>query len=224
VTGDALHCQSETAALIEARGGAWLFALKANRPLMLAEVEGFFADPANPVEWHTTTDAEHGRIEVRRHAVSHDLGWLFSDRRHPDEPALPGLATLALVEAEVEQAGRATLTRRSCLASALLSAERFAAAVRAHWRIENSLHGVLDVSFDEDRARTRRDHALETLAILRKPALNGLRSARPDILHPTQAKAIRMVRRLRTLHPRPNAIAVTPRCRRLNRNGLVRYN
>lgn len=181
VTGDAIHCQTETAALVRERGGAWLFALKANRPLVLAEVERFFADPAMPVERHTTTDAEHGRIEVRRHAVSHHVDWLFSDRRYPNEPALPGLATLAMVEAEIEQAGKTTLARRYYLSSAALTAERFAAAVRAHWRIENSLHWVLDVTFDEDRARNRCDHGPENLAILRKLALNLLRSSRPDI-------------------------------------------
>ena len=181
VTADAMHCQGETAALVRARGGEWLFALKANQPLMMAEVGRYFADPAAPVERHTATDAEHGRIEVRRHAVSHDVGWLFSDRRYPDEPALPGLATPAMVEAEVEHAGRTTFSRRYYLSSARLDVERFAAAVRAHWRIENSLHWVLDVTFDEDRARNRCDHGPENLAILRKLALNVLRSARPDI-------------------------------------------
>lgn len=122
-----------------------------------------------------------GRIEVRRHAVSHHVAWLFSDRRHPGEPALPGLATLAMVEAEVEQAGRTSLARRYYLASATLTAGQFAVAARAHWRIENSLHWVLDVTFDEDRARNRRDHGPENFAILRKLALNVLRSARPGI-------------------------------------------
>lgn len=181
VTGDALHCQAETAALVEARGGHWLFALKANRPLTLAEVERFFADPANRVGTHVTTDAEHGRIETRRHAVSAEVGWLFSDRRYPGEPTLPGLATIGMVEAEVEGANRTSPTRRYYLASAALTPERFAAAVRAHWRIENSLHWVLDTTFDEDRARTRKDHGPENLAILRKLALNLLRTARPDI-------------------------------------------
>lgn len=181
VTGDAIHCQAETAALIGERGGQWLFALKANRPLMLAEVERFFADPARPLLTHTTIDAEHGRIETRRHAVCHEVDWLFSTRRYPDEPAMPGLAAIAMVEAEVEQNGRITRTRRFYLSSARLSAERFAAAVRAHWRIETSLHWVLDVTFDEDRARNRKDHGPENLAILRKLALNLLRSARPGI-------------------------------------------
>ena len=62
-----------------------------------------------------------------------------------------------------------------------MTAAQFAAAVRAHWRIENSLHWVLDVTFDEDRVRNRRDHGPENLAILRKLALNMLRSARTDI-------------------------------------------
>ena len=181
VTGDAIHCQSETAALVRERGGQWLFALKANRPLVLAEVGRFLADPASPVERHTTTDADHGRIEVRRHTVSHDVAWLLSDRRYPNEPALPGLATLAMVESEVEQAGRTTRACRYYLSSAVLTAAGFAAAVRAHWRIENSLHWVLDVTFDEDRARNRRDHGPANLATLRKLALNVLRSARPDI-------------------------------------------
>ena len=40
---------------------------------------------------------------------------------------------------------------------------------------------MLDVDFDEDRARNRKDHGPENLAIIRKLALNVLRRARPDI-------------------------------------------
>ena len=56
-----------------------------------------------------------------------------------------------------------------------------AAAARAHWSIENSLHWVLDVTFDEDRDRTRKGNAPENLAILRKLALNMLKRARPAV-------------------------------------------
>lgn len=182
VTGDAIHCQTGTATLITDKGGDWLFALKANRPVLRDAVRAFFADP--PPELappHVTTDADHGRLEVRRHRVWHDPAWLFSDRRYPDEPRLPGLKTLAMVEAEVERDGVTTVSRRFYVASAALSAEAFAQAVRAHWAIENSLHWVLDVTFDEDRARNRKDHGPENLAILRKLALNLLQSARPDL-------------------------------------------
>jgi predicted transposase YbfD/YdcC len=183
VTGDALHCQGETARLIRERGGDWLFALKANRPVQYAEAEAFFTDPANQTNGeHTTTDGHNGgRIEVRRHVVTHDIGWMRSDRRHPDEAPMPGLAMLGMVEATVTRQGKTSLQRRFYLSSVAMDAARFATAVRAHWRIENSLHWVLDVGFDEDRARNRCDHGPENLAILRKLALNVLRKARPDI-------------------------------------------
>jgi predicted transposase YbfD/YdcC len=68
VTGDALHCQGDTARLINQRGGDWLFTLKQNRPVQHDEVTAWFADPLNqPEPKHVTTDADHGRIEVRRH-------------------------------------------------------------------------------------------------------------------------------------------------------------
>lgn len=182
VTADAIHCQRETAALVLARGGDYLFALKANRPAMLSEVEAFFADPpAEGVHRCETTDANHGRIEVRRHAVSGNVAWLVSDRRHPGEAVMPGLASIAMVEAEVERDGRITRSHRFYLASAHLTPERFAAAVRAHWGIENGVHWVLDTVFDEDRARNRKDHGAENLAVIRKLALNALKRARPDI-------------------------------------------
>jgi predicted transposase YbfD/YdcC len=182
VTGDALHCQGETARLIKDRGGDWLFTLKANRPAQHAEVRAWFADPASrPDGEHTTTDADNGRIEVRRHAVSHDVSWMLSDRRHPDEAPMPGLAMLGTVEATVTRDGKTATVRRHYLSSVAMDAARFAAAVRAHWRIENCLHWVLDVGFDEDRARNRRDHGPENLTTLRKLALNVLRTARPDI-------------------------------------------
>ena len=182
VTGDALHCQDETAKLIADRGGEWLFSLKANRPLMHKALATYFGDPEvrRPAAWETT-DADHGRVETRRHWVSHDIAWLFSDRRYAGEPKLPGLATLAMVEAEVIREGRATVSRRYYVSSAKLSPAAFAKAVRAHWAIENSLHWVLDMTFDEDRARNRKDHGPENLTILRKLALNVLQSARKDI-------------------------------------------
>jgi predicted transposase YbfD/YdcC len=48
--------------------------------------------------------------------------------------------------------------------------------VRGHWGIENSLHWQLDMSFDEDRNRTRKDHAAANLAVLRRIALSLLKN------------------------------------------------
>jgi predicted transposase YbfD/YdcC len=181
VTADAIHCQTETARLVRERGGHYLFALKANRPAMLAGVAEFFATAPEGLAHHVTTDGDHGRIETRRHWVSHEVGWLFSDRRYPHEPAMPDLAMIGMVEAEVERDGQTRRSQRYYLSSAGLDAAAFAEAVRAHWGIENGVHWVLDTAFDEDRARNRKDHGPENLAILRKLALNVLRNARPTI-------------------------------------------
>jgi predicted transposase YbfD/YdcC len=181
VTADAIHCNAETARTILDRGGNWLFALKANRPATLADVEAYFADPKAAIaETFESVDADHGRLETRRCLVVHDVGWLF----HPgdkDRPAMPSLATIGRIEAETERDGKLTRSCRYYLSSAQLSAEAFAKAVRTHWAIENGVHWVLDVVFDEDRARNRKDHGPENLAILRKLALNVLKQARPDI-------------------------------------------
>src|SRR3954453_2735530 len=58
-------------------------------------------------------------------------------------------------------------------------AEAAAPALRAHWSIENQLHLHLDVSFDEDASRTRKDYAPENLSLIRRIALDILR-AHPD--------------------------------------------
>ncbi|MGO4123377.1 ISAs1 family transposase, partial [Inquilinus sp. YAF38] len=48
--------------------------------------------------------------------------------------------------------------------------------VRTHWTIENQLHWTLDVVFDEDDARTRKNNGPENLAIIRRLAHNILRA------------------------------------------------
>lgn len=178
VTGDAIHAQAETARLVLERGGDYLFALKANRPAMLEAVAAVFADPPEALAVFETTDADHGRIETRRHRVTHSVDWLFGDRAEPGAPPMPGLATLACVEATRDDGAPSI---RYYLSSARLTPAAFARAVRSHWAIENSLHRVLDVTFDEDAARNRADNGPENLAILRRLTLNLLRTARPKL-------------------------------------------
>lgn len=184
VTGDALHCQAETARLIRERGGDYLFHLKTNHPALHEAVEQYFADPDTlaTCAQTSTTDAVHGRIETRTARVSHDLGWLRGPKNACSEPVLlADLACLGMIEAKVEARGKMTVTRHYHLSSRRLTPEQYLEAARGPWSIENSLHWVLDVTFDEDRARNRKDNGPENLAILRKLALNVLNRARPEL-------------------------------------------
>jgi predicted transposase YbfD/YdcC len=179
VTLDAMGCQTKIAEAIRARGADYLIAVKANWPNLHGEIERFFAAPPSPLDRAVTTDGDHGRIETRRHLVSHDVGWLSTDRRHPGELRFPGLTAIAMVEAEVERDGRTTLSRRFYLSSAPLDAHTFARAVRDHWGVENRLHWVMDVVFHDDLARLRTGHGPENMAIVKHMAMNLVRGASP---------------------------------------------
>ena len=185
VTTDAIHCQAETARVILNQGGDYLLRLKSNRPALYDAVRSYFADPAVLVGLATTetTDADHGRIEVRRAYASHDLSWLQGPKSACREQRmlLPGLAFLGMIESTVTRDGVTRTTRHYHLSSRPLPPEAYLAAARSHWSIENGLHWVLDMTFDEDRARSRKDNAPENLATLRKLALNMLKRARPGI-------------------------------------------
>lgn len=177
VTIDAMGTQAKIAKAIVQGGGDYLLSLKANRPALLAEVETFFADPANAGDWqsHDTVDKDHGRLEQRRHLVCHKLDWLKSLRRFPDEREFPHLAAIAMVEATTERHGNTCHERRYYLSSARLDAKTFAHAVRAHWGVENRLHWVLDVVFHDDLNRLRSASGPQNMAIVRHMAVNIIR-------------------------------------------------
>ena len=178
VTIDAIACNPTVAEAITSRGGDYLLAVKANQPTLHREIAACFADPAARAETVEEIDKGHGRLEIRRHAVSRETGWLSGDRRHPGEPCLPCLGAIARVEAEVEKGGETTRATRSYLSSAPLTPQRLAQAVRGHWGIENSLHRVLDVIFKEDQSRLRTGHGACNMAVVRHFAINAVRLAK----------------------------------------------
>jgi predicted transposase YbfD/YdcC len=98
------------------------------------------------------------------------LDW-FADRQKWE-----GLKTVGMVES-VRQIGDQTTTERRYYISSLgLNIDLFARAARGHWAVENQLHWVLDVQFGEDQSRARCGYAAENLALLRRMALNLLKS------------------------------------------------
>ncbi len=166
VTADALHCQRDTAALIRRKGGDYVLACKGNQGSLLKDIRLFMEDEETPLDVHEETDADHGRTEVRRVSVCHDVKWLR--QRHD----WPGLAAVARVERRREIGDASTISVHYYIMSRALSAAEAARVVRLHWRIENALHWVLDVTFREDDQRSRKDMAPQNLAALRRIALN----------------------------------------------------
>lgn len=165
VTADALHCRADTAQAILDTGADYALALKDNQPGLLKQAKALLEAAETPDEAVTGPDRAHDRIENRRAVVIPASGIDF-----------PGLAAVARVETHRKTEDPIV---RWYLLSTLLPAARMIEVARTHWTIENQLHWVLDVVLDEDAARSRKDNAPQNLAIIRKLALNILRS-HPD--------------------------------------------
>jgi len=119
-----------------------------------------------------TVEKDHGRIEIRRYALSHPIDGLEA------QPDWAGLQAVGRVES-TRIIGENTSTECRYFLCSLADRDRFAALVRGHWGIENQQHWVLDVQFGEDACRTRKDHSAENLAVIRRMALNVLRHNGP---------------------------------------------
>lgn len=87
-----------------------------------------------------------------------------------------------MVEREVaDLADRMISTETSYYVTSLKPAQadaaRLARLIRGHWQIENRLHWVRDVTYDEDRSQLRTGAAPRALASLRNLAISTLRHA-----------------------------------------------
>ncbi len=174
---DAVATNKTIAKAIRAAGAHYLLAVKANQPTLRAEIERYFDDaPAGRLDNCTDLDKAHGRIEERTVTLSRETDWLSGGRRFPGEMRLPDAATIVRVRSRTELKDRCRFDTRYFIASAALTAEQAAKAVRGHWLIENSLHWTLDVVFKDDQSRLRKGHGAVNRAIVRHFAINLVRA------------------------------------------------
>jgi predicted transposase YbfD/YdcC len=181
VTIDAMGCQTAIAGQIVEQGADYVLALKKNHEQLHGRVAGAFAEAdkargttllLGDLAASTTIDAGHGRIEHRRcRAIGDPAHLAYIDPEH----AWPNLKSVVCIESTRRIGGEVSIEARHYLSSLPADAPVLAQVIRSHWRIENSLHWVLDVAFREDDNRVRTGHAPENLAIVRHLALNLLR-------------------------------------------------
>lgn len=181
VTIDAIGCQREIAKQITDAKGHYVLQVKDNQPTLLAKVKALLDEAAleQMKGWKGSmsqdVDAGHGRVETRR-------VWLTTEVNHLGADLLalwPSVRAIAAVERVREVMGKepkvSTERHYYILSDRRCTAERAGAIIRGHWSIENGLHHVLDVSFNEDQSRVRKGHGAENLSRLRRLTANLLR-------------------------------------------------
>jgi len=163
ITIDALHTQSDTAQVITGRGADYVMTVKANMPTLHRKLKKL---PWASVPAFSAVSTGHGRRACRTIRALLVPAWIEFD----------GAAQVAQVRRTVTKKGRKTVE-----VVYLITSERhadpatLAAWVRGHWEIENRLHWVRDVTYQEDKSLVRTENAPRVMASLRNLAISLLR-------------------------------------------------
>ena len=173
VTADAMHCQKETVEKIINRGGDYVVQLKSNQGNFHKDVYAMFddkymdeTDKDSEYEVFQTIEKGHGRIEKRTCYVLNNVEY-FTDYMADWK----GLKKIFAVKRMVEKNDKKSVELSCYLSSKSTTAENLLSYTRNHWRIE-SMHHMLDVTYDEDRCKLLSQRAQENLNIFRKMGIS----------------------------------------------------
>lgn len=184
VTIDAMGCQKKIAKQIIEAEADYVLALKGNQGAFHKDVAAFLQKLINSEikrkhDYYEGLDpCNHGRSEIREcYAVGLDLkdvkNKLFSHIM--DWKNLKSVAAVVSRRTN-KQTGETSIETRFYVTSLNPNAKEILTRTREHWRIENSLHYVLDVTFQEDASRIRKSNAVKNFALMRKVGLNVINS------------------------------------------------
>jgi predicted transposase YbfD/YdcC len=165
ITADAMHTQKDTATYICGRGGHFVFTVKANQPGLHRRCK---AMPWNQIRATSVLDRNHGR-RVRR---------TIKVAAAPQILDFPHAVQVAQIRRTRTTAGRKSVEVVYIITSmpaTEATPEQIATWVQGHWGIENRLHWVRDVLYDEDRSTVRTGNAPRVMATLRSTAISLLR-------------------------------------------------
>lgn len=174
VTIDAMGCQTKIAEKIIDKEAEYVLAVKGNQKKLHNDIKNAFnivESESSPFYFDslTTLEKDHGRIEMRKYDVCHEVS-LLEERYN-----WPKLTAFGRVTSTRETANSKTTTTRYFICSRALTPELFISAVRGHWSIENKLHWVLDMVFREDESRARIKNLAANLATLKHISFNILK-------------------------------------------------
>ena len=165
---DAMHCQTKTVEAVLKKESFYVLQVKENQKFLFRKVK-FIAENLPAISSDITEEKNRGRLEKREvtvHKESLDLkhyGW-------------KEVKFIVKVKRTVEHKnGKISEETAYFITNLDEKASFFNKGIRDHWRIENSLHYVKDVTFNEDRLKIRSGSAPQNMALLRSFVLNIFR-------------------------------------------------
>jgi predicted transposase YbfD/YdcC len=163
ITLDALHTQHDTAQLILGRHADYVMTVKGNMPTLFRQLKKL---PWAGVPAVSTVSTGHGRRARRTVKVVLAPAWI----------GFAGAAQVAQLRRTVTRKGKKTVEVVYLITSDRdADPETLAAWVRGHWHVENKLHWVRDVTYQEDKSQVRTGNAPRVMATLRSLAVSLLR-------------------------------------------------
>jgi predicted transposase YbfD/YdcC len=167
ITADAMSCQKDIVQQICDKDADYIIAIKDNQKNFKEVIEYEFKTQSKILR-NELLEKSHGRIETRICEVIDDLKEL------ENKDSWAKLKSIIKITSTREINNITTKEDRFYISSVSQTAEYFNEAIRNHWSVENNLHWVLDVQFNEDRSRKRKDNAAENFAIVRRFALTKI--------------------------------------------------
>jgi predicted transposase YbfD/YdcC len=140
--------------------------VKSNQPELLQWLK-FNSSLSKFIDTYATYDHNtHGRYEDRQIEIYDDL--------YQIDKEWSMVKRFAKVTATIVKFGKVTKETRWYISNLEENAQTFLHIIRSHWKIENSLHYVKDVAFQEDFNRMRTDQIPKVTSLLRSMAINLL--------------------------------------------------
>jgi len=170
VTIDAMGTQTKIAEAIKGKGADYILALKGNQGYLKELVVSGFQNRKSDL-FYQTIEKDHGRIEIRKCSVINQIEWMDEEKDRWRD-----LKSIIKIDSVREIQNKKTEETRYYISSLNKGAELISKSIREHWGIENKLHWSLDVTFREDESRKRAGKTAKNFTIVRRIALNLLRT------------------------------------------------